>query len=63
MTSMMRISSFGLGQAVSYDFLPQPSLALFYDKAVGWLISPNPSIRVWLYVVIIFWLGERNGLS
>ena len=38
MTSMMRISSFGLGQAVSYDFLPQPSLALFYDKAVGWPI-------------------------
>ena len=35
---MMRISSFGLGQAVSYDFLPQPSLALFYDKAVGWPI-------------------------
>ena len=35
---MTRMSSFVLEQAVSYDFLPQPSLALFYDKAVGWPI-------------------------
>ncbi len=40
---MMRMSSFGLGQAVSYDFLPQPSLALFYDKAVGWPIYKQTS--------------------
>ena len=35
-------------------------LALYYDKAVGWLISPNLSILIWLWRIlsgIAFWNG------
>lgn len=37
------LTTSGLEQAASYDFLPQPSLALFYDKAVGWPIYKQTS--------------------
>ena len=38
-------------------------LALYYDKAVGWLFTPNPSILVRLWLVTGTWFTHWNALS